>query len=1758
MSSPDHSTSNNEDAFSSNIPDYFPASSEKTYSNASNNSTGKIPPEFSPFYKMKDKQAFYAKELPIPSPDPITPPVILTPSPVLPPSLLMPPKRVSTSIAPAMTQVTIRQLIFDGIAAALEALAATMANTNNPNRNLESRETTVAKRGNYKDKCAEEDRVTFATSTLTNDALSWWNAYAQPIGIESIKENVTALKPQTLEEVITITERLMEQVIKHKSAQEADDHKRKFKDRRNTTGNNNNHFNNHNNNNFQDNRNNNNRNHNYHHQQNKRQEAIRAYAINPTKDSWFATKWATRPSTEKTKDQPTTRIDMHYHLMRIVSQLGLSLVYKESIGQSLRLLTPYISLRDKDLQGSKDPQVEVILNGDSPIPTRVIDGVLQPVAPTTAEQKLARKNELKARGTLLIALPDKHQLKFNIHKDAKTLMEAIEKRFGRNKETKKVQKTLFKQQYENFTGSCSESLDQIHDRLQKLTISVVASVSAASTNVPVSALPNVDTLSDAVIYSFFASHSSSPQRNVPAETSTSNALVSQCDGVGSYYWSFQAEEEPTNYALMAFTSSSSFSSDNEVASCSKACTKAYATLQSHYDKLTNDLRKSQFDVISNKTGLESVEATILVYQQNETVFEEDIKLLKLDVQLRDNALVELRKKFKKAKQEKDDLKLKLDKFQTSSKNLSQLLASQTNDKTRLGYDNHVFNSSVFDCDEMFSFESDLSMPASPVYDMYKSGERYHVVPPSYTGTFMPPKPDLVFHDARTVNDTVPTAFNVKPNEESEGEPTPAQKAPSFVQTTEHVKTPRPYVQPVERPILVVNLKTDIPKSRGYRHSQNRKACFVCKRLTHLIKDCNYYEKMVQKPIRNHAKRGNHQYYARMTHPNPQRHVVPTAVLTRSRLVPLSAARLVNTVVPQTKVTTAKAPQVNAVKGVKGNWDNPQHALKDKGVIDSGCSRQMTGNMSCLFDFEEINGGYVAFGGNPKGGKITCEGKIRTGKFDGKADEGFLVGYSNTDDDVTFEVKEPEFEVHVSLSSSAKTKKHDDKTKREAKGKSPVELSTGFRNLSEEFEDFFDKNINEVNAASTPVPAVGQISTNSPNTFSAAGPSNTVVKADFSNLETSIPVSPIPTNRVHKDHHVTQIIGDLSSAPQTRCMTRMVKEQGGLTQINNDDFHTCMFACFLSQEEPNRVHQALKNPSWIKATQDELIQFKMQKEEGIDYEEVFAPVARIEAIRLFLAYASFMGFMVYQMDVKSAFLYENIKEEVYVCQPQGFEGPDYPDKRGKIDQTLFIKKQKSDILLVQVYVDDIIFGSTNKDLCKAFEKIMKDKFQMSLMGALTFFLGLQVKQKQDGIFISQDKYVAKILRKFGLIDGKSDSTPIDTKKPLLKDPDGEDVDVYTYRSIIGSLMYLTSSRPDIMFAVCACARFQVTLKALHLHAIKRIFRRKVIITEDTVHQALHLDDTESIDCFPNAEIFAKLARMGLVRNVDSSSKFYMYPKFLQLMISAQVGDLSSYTTGCTSPTLTQKVFANIRRVGKGFFGVDTPLFEGMLVPQQAADDVANVVVDDVIAEDAAESTPPLPAPTTTPPPQQEIHSTSKDKIAQALEITKLKQRVKRLEKKNKLKVFGLRRLKKEVDAEKDDKVAEKDAVVQGRQEESQAHVYHIDLEHADKVLSMQDDEPKPAELKEVLEVVTTSKLITKVVTVTDSTITLSPITAATITAAPSAARRRKRVVIRDPEETATPSSIVHSKLKSKDKGKVILVEEPKPLKKQAQIEKDEAY
>ncbi|GJR88848.1 putative ribonuclease H-like domain-containing protein [Tanacetum coccineum] len=358
------------------------------------------------------------------------------------------------------------------------------------------------------------------------------------------------------------------------------------------------------------------------------------------------------------------------------------------------------------------------------------------------------------------------------------------------------------------------------------------------------------------------------------------------------------------------------------------------------------------------------------------------------------------------------------------------------------------------------------------------------------------------------------------------------------------------------------------------------------------------------------------------------------------------------------------------------------------------------------------------------------------------------------------------------------------------------------------------------------------------------------EADLNNLETTMNASLIPTTRIDKDHPKDHIIRDLNSAIQTRRMTKISNEHAMkvwiLVDLHNGKRAIGTKWVFRNKKDDRGI---------IVRNKARLVAQGYTQEEGIDYDEGFAPVARIEAIRLFLAYASYMGFIVHKMDVKCTFLYGTIEEEVYVCQNSGFEDPHFPNKvykvekalyglhqaprawyetlstyllenrfrRGTIDKTLFIKKDKSDILLVQVNVDDIIFGSTKKTLCLEFEQMIHNRFQMSSMGDLTFFLGLQVQQKEDGIFISQDKYVAEILKKFDFATVKTTSTPIETNKVLVKDEEAKAVHIHLYRSMIGSLMYLTASRPDITFAVCACARFQVTPKVLHLHTVKRIFR-----------------------------------------------------------------------------------------------------------------------------------------------------------------------------------------------------------------------------------------------------------------------------------------------------------------------------------------------
>ncbi|GJR87192.1 retrovirus-related pol polyprotein from transposon TNT 1-94 [Tanacetum coccineum] len=321
----------------------------------------------------------------------------------------------------------------------------------------------------------------------------------------------------------------------------------------------------------------------------------------------------------------------------------------------------------------------------------------------------------------------------------------------------------------------------------------------------------------------------------------------------------------------------------------------------------------------------------------------------------------------------------------------------------------------------------------------------------------------------------------------------------------------------------------------------------------------------------------------------------------------------------------------------------------------------------------------------------------------------------------------------------------------------------------------------------------------------------------------------------KDHPIETVIGSLNQ----RTLRSQVQNQSN-------------FFCFVSSIEPKNIKSGHTMSRKNKAR---LVAQGYNQQEGIDFDETYAPVARLESIRILLAYACAHDFKLFQMDVKSAFLNGFINEEVYVAQPPGFvdfEKPNHVFKlkkalyglkqapkawydrlkafllghkytMGLVDNTLFTKKKDSHIIIVQIYVDDIIFGSTCQDLCDDFSKIMHDEFEMSMMGELNFFLGLQIKQLEDGIFFNQSKYVKEMLKKFGLEDAKPIKTPMSSETKLTRDEEGEPIDDTKYRGMIGSLLYLTASRPDIMFSVCLCARFQEAPKTSHLEAVKRIFR-----------------------------------------------------------------------------------------------------------------------------------------------------------------------------------------------------------------------------------------------------------------------------------------------------------------------------------------------
>nr|GEV36817.1 ribonuclease H-like domain-containing protein [Tanacetum cinerariifolium] len=1314
-----------------------------------------------------------------------------------------------------------------------------------------------------------------------------------------------------------------------------------------------------------------------------------------------------------------------------------------------------------------------------------------------------------------MALPDKHQLKFNSHKDEKMLVEAKEKRFRGNTETKKVQKTLLKQQYDNFTCSSSESLDQIHDRLQKLISQLE--------------ILGVSLLQEDINLKFLRSLPSEWRTHTLIWRNKTDLEEQSLDDLFNILNIYEAKVKSSSSAStstqnIAFVSSSNTDSTNETVSA------AVSVFTIDADDLEEMDLKWQMAILTVRARqfLQRTCRNLRANGPNSMGF--------------DMSKVECYNCHKKGH------------FARECRSPNDTRRNGAAEPQRM---NVLVETSTSNA--LVSQWSDESLPPSLIYDRYQSGNGYHAVPPPYTRTFMPLKPDLVFNNTPNDVEIGHPAFNVK-------------------------------LSP--------------------------------------------------------------------TNPDQDLYVVPTAVVPKSKLVTINAARPI-------------AASVSKIKG------NPQHALKDKRVIDSGCSRHMTRNMSYLSDFEELNDGYVSFRGNPKGGKIYGKGTIKTvkldfddvyfvkelkfnlfsvskmcdkknsvlftdteclvlspefklpdesqvllrvprennmynvnlknivpsrdltclfskatldesniwhrrlghinfktmnklvkGKFDGKVDEEFLVGYfvsskafrvfnsrtrivqktlhvnflenkpnvagsgptwlfdidtltktmnnqpvtacnqsnpstgvqeqfdaekareeieqqyvlfsvwsssftnpQNTDGDAAFDEKELEFdekkpdsEVNVSPSSSAQSKKHDNKTKSEAKGKIPV---------------------------------VGQISFNSTNTFSVAGPSNAAASP------TQGKSSCIDTSQLHNDPDMPEL-EDITYSDDEDDVGAEADFNSLETSITEELLQFKLQKVWVLVDLP--YGKRAIGTKWVfRNKKDErgivvrnkarLVAQGHTQEDGINYEEVFAPVARIEAIRLFLAYALFMGFMVYQMDVKSTFLYGTIEEEVYICQPLGFEDPDHPDK------------------------------------------------------------------KKDGIFISQDKYVAEILRKIGLADGKSASTPIDTKKPLLKDLDGEDVDVYTYRSMIISLMYLTSSRPDIIdYAGASLDRKSTTGGCQFLGCILISWQCK----KQTVMATLSTE----------AEYVAAASCCAQVLWIQNQLLDYGFGLTMQVVLSGMgslkrmlhvtnilsAGSLTSQQMVLNSPCLThiKNWLVQIKRsLGKTATGkeISNPFMAGVNTPRCDEDRLELMELTIFL----------LP----------KVKKVGIKVSAIDLQVSAVRLILLLL-----VLLFGLMnwccslsavRLKKVGSAQRidtsDDTVMDDvskqggiieniDADKDGRKTESQAQIYQIDLEHANKVLSMQDEEEsEPAKIQEVVDVVTTAKIITKVVTAANDTITVASttiiaadvlipaaITTATLALTDASSRRRKGVVIRDPEDaTTTTSIIIHSEAKSNNKGKGILSE-----------------
>nr|GEW03408.1 hypothetical protein [Tanacetum cinerariifolium] len=1218
---------------------------------------------------------------------------------------------------------------------------------------------------------------------------------------------------------------------------------------------------------------------------------------------------------------------------------------------------------------------EVIVNGDSVTPVASASADVEgPIPPKTAKQKLAKKSKLKAKSTLMLAIPDEHLLKFHACKDEKfqkliSQLEIHGEVISQEDANLKLLRSLpsawnnialiMRNKYDLDTLSMDDLYNNLKvyeskikgQSMAMLTMRVKRFIKKTGRKLDLNGKETVGFDKTKVeCYNYhrrghFAReyrvprnqgnrYRDAPRRNAPKDTSTTNALVVQ-DGIGGYDWSFQVEEGLTNFALMVDTSQGSSSSNSEFllptlrTTCPSKADLSFARLDNSVlkSKVSETISSvPKIETNASKTSNDSLEKPKTVRSSASLIeeWESDSEDEKVNTTIENENKAEKPRKFSQSPR-------------GNKRNWNGLMTQRLGDGFKfkkkacfvcLSFNHLIKNCDFYENKMVLNKKGKITGPKEirPVWDNTTRVNRQSRLTHPY------PKRNFV-----------PAAFLTKSGQ------VPVNAAKQiYNRAAASVSAVRRVNIVASRP----NVNDALPTINSYfkAHSPVRRP-FNQKSAT---KTNNFNEKINTARVTNVTTVG-------------PKVVVSTAEGNRDGAVKSSTCW----------IWRQKGNLIDHVSKDSGSYTlkrfkyvNPQGRLKsDQGIFDSECSRHMTRNKSYLTDYQEIDGGFVAFGGNAKGDKknsvlftdtecvvlspdfkLLDESQVllkvpRNNKmysFDLKnvvplgglpclfakatLDESNLwhrrLGHINfktmnklvrgnlgvshqasqQDPYELFLSRKPALSFmrpfrcpvtilntldHLGLKSSEDevTGKKSTEVQRKKNGvqdlakegdkndqeKDVREQEEALRKqFKQEFERLFGQrkaantnSTNSFNTVSSPVNAVsssfttvdsgreraqrnelesmfgkdkdtngngtyrmfspvsvvgsyyvnlgGSISVNVATLPNVDLPTNPIMPdlednadlqdtgifsgayddevegamVDFNNLEPTTVVSHIPTTMNYKDHPKEQIIKNPLSVPQTR---RMTKTSQGYAMV------------YINKKDDRRI--VVKNKA-------RLVAQGHTQEEGIDYDEVFAPVARIEAIRLFLAYASFMGFIVYQMDVKSAFLYGTIEEEVYVCQPPGFEDPQFPNKVYKVEKALYGLHQAlrawyetlSTYLLENMFRIEII----DKTLF-----IKKDK-------------GLQVMQRDDGIFINQDKYVADILKKFDFSLVKIVSTPIETNNALLRDKEAEDMDVHLYRIMIGSLMYLTAFRLDIIFDVCACARFQVTPKVSHLHVMKRIFR-----------------------------------------------------------------------------------------------------------------------------------------------------------------------------------------------------------------------------------------------------------------------------------------------------------------------------------------------